>query len=336
MTSTDLPHNDFDSSENSSVNREIQSDVFTDIFGQNKYAFQFFQALHPEDTTATVEDLKIVTLSHVLTDRQYNDLGFRVGDRLIILVEHQSTWSENIVVRIFLYIAQTLQEYIHEHKFNLYSSKKIKLPKVEAYVVYTGDKEDCPERLSLNKLYWDGNEDYTIDVRVKVIRDSNKGDIINQYVEFVKILREQVKLYGKTTKAVVEAIRICKERNILREYLETRESEVISIMISLFNQEQIQEYYGEEKRREGWKEGREEGWNEARAEFSKRETELREEAQEAVERAAEQAVERTAHEKALEFAKNLLVDLELPLDAVAKYSQLPLVEVEELARSMGK
>ena len=319
-----------------------------DLFGQNEYTFQLFQALHPEDTTATIEDLKIVTLSHVLTDRQYNDLGFRVGNRLIILIEHQSTWSENIVVRIFLYIAQTLNDYINENKLNLYSAKKIKLPKVEAYVVYTGGKEDCPETLSLNDLYWDGDENYAINVRVKVIRDGRRGDIINQYVGFVKVLNEQVKIHGKTTKAIEETIRICKERNILREYLQKREPEVKRIMITLFSQEQIQEYYGEEKRREGWEEARAEfgkreaefGKREAEfdkreaefgkreAEFGKREAELKEEAQ--------KAVERTRREKALEVAKKMLADSILPVDMIAKYSEAPLSDVEALAKSMGK
>ena len=185
--------------------------------------------------------------------------------------------------------------------------------------------------MSLNKLYWDGDEDYTLDVRVKVLRDGKKGDILNQYVEFLKVLDEQIKIYGRTTKAVKEAIRICKERNILREYLKEREPEVINIMISLFNQEQIQKLYGEEKRQEGWKEGREEGWEEgweeARAEFSKREAELREE--------AEEAVEKTGREKALEFAKKLLITLKLPFGTVSELSGLPLDDVARLAKSLG-
>jgi len=318
--------NDSNSYEDSSVNREYKSDVFTDLFGQNENAFKLFQSFHPEDTTSTVEDLKIITLSHVLTDRQYNDLGFRVGDRVIILVEHQSTWSENIVVRVFLYIAQSFQDYINEHKLNFYSSKKIKLPKVEAYVVYTGHKEDCPDVLGLNKLYWDGNEDCTLDLRVKVLRDGKKGDILNQYVEFLKVLDGQIKIYGKTTKAVKEAIRICKERNILREYLKERELEVINIMISLFSQEQVQELYGAEKRQEGWEEGREEAWEEARAEFSKREAELKEEALEAAEKAR--------LEGAIEIATNLLANTNLDIDAIVKCSRLPLKQVQELAKKL--
>ena len=42
-----------------------------------------------------------------------------------------------------------------------------------------------------------------------------------------------------TRKAVTETIRICRDRNILREYLEQREKEVVTIMMSLFDEEQI-------------------------------------------------------------------------------------------------
>ena len=324
--------NDSESSGRPTVNREAKSDVFADLFGTPKYALQFYQSQHPEDKIATVEDVEIVTLKNVLVDKMYNDVGFRIGDRLIILVEHQSTWSENIVVRIFLYIAQSVKDYVDEHKLNLYSGKRVKLPKPEAYVVYTGDKESCPEILSLNELFWDGEENYTVDVRVKVIRDGKKGDIINQYIVFTRVLAEQIKIHGKTLKAVEETIRICKERNVLKEYLESRESEVMTIMDSLFDQEVIFERYLNEERQTAREEGREEGREEANAEFRKREAELKEE----VEKAAKKAAERTSREIAIEYAKDLLTDLGLSLDAVAKYSRLPLSDVEELAKSLGK
>ena len=37
----------------------------------------------------------------------------------------------------------------------------------------------------------------------------------------------------------METIRICKDRNVLREYLLNREKEVVTIMMSLFDEEQI-------------------------------------------------------------------------------------------------
>lgn len=42
-----------------------------------------------------------------------------------------------------------------------------------------------------------------------------------------------------TQKAIAEIIRICKDRNVLREYLLDREKEVVTIMMSLFDEEEI-------------------------------------------------------------------------------------------------
>ncbi|MCM1499179.1 MAG: hypothetical protein NC124_12005, partial [Clostridium sp.] len=45
--------------------------------------------------------------------------------------------------------------------------------------------------------------------------------------------------YGMTEQAIKETIRICKDRNVLKEYLESKETEVVTIMMSLFDDERI-------------------------------------------------------------------------------------------------
>ena len=72
-----------------------------------------------------------------------------------------------------------------------------------------------------------------------------------------------MKLHGKTREAVLETIRICKDRNVLSEYLSGREKEVINIMMGLFDQEKAVEQFGNEKKEEGRTEGRLEGKKEA-------------------------------------------------------------------------
>ena len=78
-----------------------------------------------------------------------------------------------------------------------------------------------------------------------MIYNSEEGDIINQYIVFTKVCKEQVKLYGRSKKALSEAIRICKDRNVLKEYLENRETEVVDIMITLYDEQEIMERYVE-------------------------------------------------------------------------------------------
>ena len=89
----------------------IKDSVFSDLFKIKKYLLQLYRTLHPEDITATENDLTDITIKNVLTDGIYNDLGFLSGDRFVILLEAQSLWTENIIVRALLYLAQTYHDY---------------------------------------------------------------------------------------------------------------------------------------------------------------------------------------------------------------------------------
>ena len=121
-------------------------------------------------------------------------------------------------------------------------------------MIYTGERSERPEWISLSEEFFLDQECF-VDIRVKMLYDGKKGDIINQYVTFTKIYNEQVKKYGRTGKAVLETIHICKDSNVLKEYLKNREKEVVDIMMTLFDQEYAVERYGDEKKAEGLAEG---------------------------------------------------------------------------------
>ncbi len=90
---------------------------------------------------------------------------------------------------------------------------------------------------------------------MKVLFDGKQGDIVNQYVEFTKIYQEQLKLYNRTRKTVLETIKICKNKNVLKEYLEKRESEVVTIMMTLFDTEYTFKTYVDSEKREAEEKG---------------------------------------------------------------------------------
>ena len=165
-----------------------------------------------------------MTLKHVLVDADYNDLGFSVGNRLLILVESQSTWTFNIIIRALMYLIQTYHDYLKRTNQNLYGSKKVNLPKPELYVIYTGNRTHIPDTLSLQKDFFDG-EKIALEAKIKVL------------------YQEQRKQYGNTKQAVTETIRICKNRDVLKGYLESKEQEVVDMMMTLFDDEQILKAY---------------------------------------------------------------------------------------------
>ena len=101
----------------------------------------------------------------------------------------------------------------------------------------------------------------------------------------------------------METIKICKDRDLLKQYLTEHEQEVRNIMVTLFDNETILKGYTMEKvnaaRFEGQREGRKEG--------EKR--------------------------KAIETAKKMLSEA-LPLDLIARISGLTPSEIDDIKANM--
>lgn len=75
----------------------------------------------------------------------------------------------------------------------------------------------------------------------KGLNFSSENDIISD---------EQIGLYGRTNKAIVETLRLCIENNILNDFLKSQEKEVISMMTTLFDEETVLKAAFAEKDRE--------------------------------------------------------------------------------------
>ena len=224
--------------ETEAAKHTIKDSVFTNLFQEKKYLLQLYKTLHPEDTEVTEDELSDITIHNIMTDGIYNDLGFRRGNRLLILVECQSTWTENIIMRSLMYLMTTYQDYFRKTNQNIYKKAKVTFPKPELYVVFTGEKQGHPEYMNLSEEFFEGEECF-LDVCVRVLYGSGEDDIISQYVTFAKVYDEQRKKHGKTRMAILETIRICKDKNVLTEYLLEREKEVEAIMLAMYDEEEI-------------------------------------------------------------------------------------------------
>ena len=245
------------------INRNLKDSVFCNLFGLREYLFQLYQVLHPEDTETKTDDLTIVTLSRVVSREIYNDLGFLVGNKLIVLVEAQSTWSENIVIRFLIYLGETYHRYIQTNGLNEYDSKRVELPKPELYVVYTGERKNRRDKISLKQSFFDN--DCCTEVEAKVIFDSQTGDILNQFITFSKVFDSQRKLYPDDVRyAVRETIRLCREKDVLAAYL--KKEEAAAVMFTIADQERAYRLALEEDKAEAREEGRAEGRAEGREE----------------------------------------------------------------------
>ena len=239
------------------VKRNIKDSVFTDLFKIKRYSLELYKSLHPEDKDVTEKDLKIYTNKPVLVNDLYNDFAMGVKDKIIFLMEEQSTWSINILPRDLLYLAWTYKKIFDKEKTNLYGSKKVNMPIPELYVLYTGKKKVKDKVISLNKEYF--NNKAPIDLKVTVITNAKKNSILYQYIEFSKITDNLIQQHGYKKTTAEKIVNSCIKKNILKEYLTNRKKEVVDIMGILFDQDIITRNYENEIFEEGKAEGRAEG-----------------------------------------------------------------------------
>ncbi len=262
--------------DNAKVLRNMKDTVFRKLFSDPEYLLQMYQSLHPEDKSTTVHDLKTVTLDNIFVGKIHNDLGFIAKDRLIVMVEAQSTWSVNISARMLLYLAATYLDYIQKgepKQTDWYSTAPMKLPVPELYVIYTGTPRKGVTDISLRRDLFKNRGD--VDVKVKVLQTASTANVVEQYIFFCRMynyFRYKKKL--PIRESIIRTLDECIKGHILEEFLRLHREEVFSTMEIMFNalemQEKHEQYIMEEGvkkgEKKGIKKGREEGRKEGRKE----------------------------------------------------------------------
>ncbi len=235
----------------------MKDTVFRKLFSDPEYLLQLYRSLHPEDRATTANDLKTVTLDNIFVGKIHNDLGFIAKDRLIVMVEAQSTWSVNISVRMLLYLAATYLDYVQKDDYggpDWYSTAPMKLPVPELYVIYTGKPRKGVADISLKRDLFKNRGD--VDVRVRVLQTASTANIVEQYISFCRMynsFRYEKKLPIRDS--ITETLNNCIEGHILEDFLRVHREEVFSTMEIMFNaleqQERHERYIKEESLKKG-------------------------------------------------------------------------------------
>ena len=242
-------------------NRNMQDSMFVDLFSTEENLLDLYRSLHPEDTSVQLSDIKNVTLTNVFVNGLRNDVGLLVGDRLIILTEHQSTVNKNMPVRALLYYAEQLKRYLfsdNSRRKKVFQKSLMKLPYPEFYVIFTGnDSEFSDSALQLSDAF--AVKDF-INVTVKVISQKNLAahGLLSEYLEFIKILKDNINCKGDRKEAIKETVQTCLASGILINYLNMRKEGIADMLMKEMT---IEELIGtaEENRMEGRMEGMQEG-----------------------------------------------------------------------------
>ncbi len=238
------------------LKREIKDSIFSALVKEKKWLREVYLSLYPEDTLVKEEDIKLIKLENVFINGMYNDLSFRVREKLIIFMECQSTWAPNIPFRLLSYFTQSLNRIERGYKRNQIESK-ITIPPTKFYVLYTGERENTPPYLYA--LFEDESD---ICARVKVLDKKNTVGVLKEICLFCELYDKNVNEYGREEEAIKKTLEECEERGILVAFIKEHPEEVEEIMSRMSQEKRINDfidYSVKESREEGKTEGRREG-----------------------------------------------------------------------------
>ena len=225
------------------ANRKYKDSVFVDLFSEDEKAkenfLSLYNALHGTNLqlSCPVENIR---LDNIMYMNIINDVSCLVDNKIIVLAEHQSTINENMPLRFLQYIARLYEKL--QAPADRYLRKLSKIPTPEFYVFYNG-REDYPEMitLKLSDAFITKPEQMPLDLEVKVynINKSKGAEVLSrcktldEYSLFIEEVRLQTQLDPEN--GFTNAVKICIEKGILKEYLQRKSREVINMLIAEYD-----------------------------------------------------------------------------------------------------
>lgn len=271
------------------------------------------------------QNVEIKTLKSVLFNRLKNDISFKVGDRFIVLFEHQSTINPNMPARMLLYSAMLYRKMLS--KESIYSKKLIPLPAPEFYVLYNG-KEPWTDnsKLYLSSAFAENQHNLELVVTVRNIRYNKDNELLQKYKPlhdysfFVYDVEKRVASGDSLANAIRSATDYCINHNIMRDYLSANYEEVFEMMSLRWNEKDAKKYWQKEAREEGHAaglvEGRAQGLSQGHAQ------------------GLSQGLVKGRMSATITFIKNL-ISMRMPYSDIAKATNTSIEEVQRIAKENG-
>jgi hypothetical protein len=251
------------------ANTRYKDSVFSFLFSDSDTLRELYGAIAGIELPPDVP-VAINTLEDVLYKSLLNDISFEIGNKLVVLVEHQSTINPNMAVRLLLYIARIYEKITSGR--NVYGRKKLLIPRPECIVLYNG-REAYPERgeLRLSESFEEAASLGVpreavpgLELAVKVYNINqgyNEGMVrrcerLKGYSVFIGKVREMEAGGSGREEAMEGAIRWCIGNGVLRRFFEVHGSEVVNMLMTEWKLEDALVVEREEGRERGLEEGR--------------------------------------------------------------------------------
>lgn len=279
--------------------KNYRDSLFRNIFKDKHHLQSLYQALTGREVP--LKEIRINTLKGVFFNDIKNDISFRIGNRMVILMEHQSTWNPNMPLRMLWYIAKI---YNRELKKDMpYRSTLIPISTPEFYVLYNGEqKEPYHSQLRLSDAFAEKegqtpaleliaevyNINYTKDNQLL-----QRCEELRAYSIFVSQVKNNLQAGLTLSASIKQAIRYCETHDLLADYFTANEQEVFDMVTFKWDDKRALEI----AREEGLEKGLEKGENRAR------------------------------YKMALKMLRE-----KVPINFIAKISELSIEQIQELAK----
>jgi predicted transposase/invertase (TIGR01784 family) len=232
------------------ANRKYKDSVFTLLFGNVEALRQICETIFGKDYSPDME-IVLMTITNVFRNGRRNDLSFVLDDKLVVLIEHQSTINENMPLRMLFYIVLVYEEYLRRFRDKdiLYTQTMFKIPEPVFIVFHVGD--DMPEEkrvLRLSDMFAKNGlrtpESVACLELVVTVYNMNKGHnpeiaqgspLLGGYATFIFMVQENQKNGMSREEAIQKAVFDCINQNVLKEFLEQHRGEVISMLLEEWN-----------------------------------------------------------------------------------------------------
>ncbi|MBQ2411228.1 MAG: Rpn family recombination-promoting nuclease/putative transposase [Selenomonadaceae bacterium] len=217
------------------TNKKIRDTLFCKYVGTEQHLLAIANAIrgtHHRDASG----IQINTLKGSFYSNLKNDISFVLDTLIMMLIEHQTTLNPNMPLRLLGYVDELFRLYMEPEKRKIYSTELIQLPAPEFYVFYDGDDTSFERKtLRLSDAFKAPSHKLELIVHVYNLATGKNEDLksickpLREYSTFsnqYKLLRKQ----GLTIdEAVRDTIRYCIDKNVMKDYLQHNESEVIDM-----------------------------------------------------------------------------------------------------------
>ena len=217
------------------ANKKIRDTLFCKYVGTEENLLAISNAIRGTHHTDASE-IQINTLKGSFYSNLKNDISFILDTLIMMLIEHQTTLNPNMPLRLLSYVDELFRLYLEPEKRKIYSTELIKLPAPEFYVFYDGDDTSFERKvLRLSDAFKAPSDKLELIVHVYNLATGKNEDLkkICTPLREYSIFSNQYKLLRKQGLAIDEAvrdtIRYCIDHNVMKDYLQHNESEVIDM-----------------------------------------------------------------------------------------------------------